>query len=768
MHTARTKDILNSIDYPVFVLNKEYEYIYWNRASEVLTGISEEEAIGKSLFDLFPAVEGTATHQAYQEVMKSGRGKEIEVNYDLGGEDFWFELNITPFEGGITVVTKDISEKKTLELELKEANEIINETKKIAGVGFWRVDTISGTTHWDDTVYAIHELDRSVKVNLNEAIDFYHVDYRGMVEEQVNIGIEEQSKWDFEAVLVTATGKEKWVRAFGYPVVKLGQVVELRGLFIDIDERKREEREKALAIEQIETLFHNIGDFVCLHDPDGTYRKVSPSSLEITGYSADELVGKDPYDFFHPEDRKVVLELGHLPISRGEEKKTELEFRYRHKEGHYIWLSTTTEAIFDEEKNVVQLVTSSKDVSENKRERAEMRSINDQLESRIELRTKELNNLNLQLEQQFEALEVSTIFSITDKVGNITHVNQKFVDISGYSEDELIGQNHRILKSGRQPKEVFSDMWDTISNGRSWTGEICNKTKNGEIYWVYTTIYPLKDETGQVTRYISVRFDITDMKDQAEELQQKTSELEKAKLELSRNLEKERELSEIKSRFIATASHQFRTPISVIQANLGILSITKESMDSEFQSRFDRIFDKVKGQIRKMTDLMDEVLILSKIDNGNTEVRAKAVDTIDVCRKIVDNFNEMSNRERVILNVTGEKKELMLDVNMFEHSLSNFISNALKYSSSEEDVRVSLKFEKVKLVIIVEDKGIGVPEDDLRRIFEPFYRATNTVEYQGTGLGLSIAKEYIELNNGDVFVESKVGRGTTVSINYYY
>src|SRR5690606_30076813 len=141
----------------------------------------------------------------------------------------------------------------------------------------------------------------------------------------------------FEAILVTAKGNEKWVRGVGYPIIRKDEVQELRGLFIDISEQKAIQQAQNISNEQLEHLFNNIADLVCLHAPDGTYLKVSPSAEKITGYTQEGLVGKYPYDFFHPEDAERILDESHLQILNQQPDRASVEYRFKLKNGSYRW-----------------------------------------------------------------------------------------------------------------------------------------------------------------------------------------------------------------------------------------------------------------------------------------------------------------------------------------------------------------------------------------------------------------------------------------------
>lgn len=213
------------------------------------------------------------------------------------------------------------------------------------------------------------------------------------------------------------------------------------------------------------------------------------------------------------------------------------------------------------------------------------------------------------------------------------------------------------------------------------------------------------------------------------------------------------------------ASHQFRTPLSVIQSNIGVLDMQMNTSDSfrkdrEFQQKFEKINERIKNQIHRMTDLMNDVLILGKINEGNITLRLIQQPIVPIIQEILDNHSYIQQGQPSHVTVQGNPRELMFDKQLLSHALSNLVSNAIKYSKNNEIPEVSVAFLDDQTLISVKDCGIGIPEEEIEHLFEPFYRASNVKEYSGTGLGTAIAKEYVELIGGFISVKSELGNGT--------
>jgi signal transduction histidine kinase len=249
------------------------------------------------------------------------------------------------------------------------------------------------------------------------------------------------------------------------------------------------------------------------------------------------------------------------------------------------------------------------------------------------------------------------------------------------------------------------------------------------------------------------------------EVNERTKELLHSEKKLKISLMKEKELGELKTSFVSTASHQFRTPLAVIQSNSELLQILSQNMDEEISKKFNKVTARITGEISKMTELMDDVLILGKLTSGKHGFNPKELNLVDFCTKLVEEFNDIQADGRIMeITTNGKQYDVNLDFRILQHALSNFISNAFKYSLGKNNPELKLSFKPKEFVIIIKDYGIGIPEDEQSKLFQPFFRANNVAEIKGTGLGLSIAKEYVEINKGKIKVASIIDEGTCFEI----
>ena len=236
---------------------------------------------------------------------------------------------------------------------------------------------------------------------------------------------------------------------------------------------------------------------------------------------------------------------------------------------------------------------------------------------------------------------------------------------------------------------------------------------------------------------------------------------------LKQSLLKEQELGQLKTSFVSTASHQFRTPLAVIQSNADLLEMFANSTKKTEPKNYKKITGRIKGEITKMTALMDDVLTLGKSTSGNVHYNPQELDVLGFCKTLANQFNDIATDGRSINVIAeGEPYTIHLDVKLLTHALSNLISNALKYSLGKKSPELAIRFKPKELILSVKDYGIGIPKEEQLNLFHPFFRADNVTAISGTGLGLSIAKEYVEINKGLIAAASVLGEGSCFEITF--
>jgi len=351
-----------------------------------------------------------------------------------------------------------------------------------------------------------------------------------------------------------------------------------------------------------------------------------------------------------------------------------------------------------------------------------------------------------ELNSYLKAIDKQALISVSDPNGVILSANTKFCITSGYSEAELIDQNHNIVNSGIHSKEFFNHLWKTISSGEVWRGEICNRAKNGELYWVDGAISPLKDKNGKITQYISVRFDITKRKLSEAHITEARKEAERA--------------NAAKSEFIASMSHELRTPLNAIIGFSQLLKLDPEFLTEDQLSSINEIL----SAGNHLLTLVNQVLDLATIESGKLKLKIEYLplnNIINECQNLISPLAEQNN----IQIEYGEYENYFVNADALrtKQVLVNFLSNAIKYNKPNGKVTIQYELLKNKrLRISVTDTGYGLDEQQLTNLFIPFERAgAEFSSIEGTGIGLALCKNYIEAMSGAFGVTSNINNGCT-------
>ncbi len=375
-------------------------------------------------------------------------------------------------------------------------------------------------------------------------------------------------------------------------------------------------------------------------------------------------------------------------------------------------------------------------------------------ENELQLQSKNNEQLLLELNEQKFAYDAHSIVARTDVKGNITFVNDKFVEISGYSKDELLGRNHRLLNSGIHGREFWVNMYKTIVRGDIWHNEVCNLAKDGTPYWVDTTIVPFLDEKGKPKSYIAIRTDITDRKSIEDELMKAKDIAEKS--------------AKSKSEFLASMSHEIRTPMN------GVIGMLRLLLDTNLDKTQKHQAELAKSSASALLTLIDDILDFSKIEAGKMEIEYIDFNLRDALGDFAEAmaFKAEEKGVELLLDTTNIEMSMVNgDPGRIRQILSNIVGNSVKFTNKGYIlIKASLSTQENKntrLILEMSDTGIGIPENKIPYLFDSFSQvdASTTRKYGGTGLGLAIVDKLCKLMNGTVSVISNLGYGSTFTVD---
>jgi PAS domain S-box-containing protein len=335
---------------------------------------------------------------------------------------------------------------------------------------------------------------------------------------------------------------------------------------------------------------------------------------------------------------------------------------------------------------------------------------------------------------------------ITNKDAKIQYVNPYFCKVTGYDFDELIGRNPRILNSGQNPPNTFKDMWEHLNNGKVWTGELLNKKKNGSLYWESVVISPITDINGNITNYIAVKIDIT--------------ELKKMTIEIIEQKQKAEENDKLKTAFLQNMSHEFRTPLNGI---LGFTQLLQQTEISESERLNYASIIQLSG--KRLLEIVNNVMEISKIETNQVVVNYSNLLICDVLNEKYLFYKPILDSKglefKLILPNNLDKLQINSDEQKIHQILNNLIGNAIKFTEIGY-IELGLFESEDFIKIYIKDTGIGIPEFQHQRIFERFYQGETKLSrnYEGAGLGLSICRGFVDLLGGVLGVESSLGNGS--------
>jgi PAS domain S-box-containing protein len=337
---------------------------------------------------------------------------------------------------------------------------------------------------------------------------------------------------------------------------------------------------------------------------------------------------------------------------------------------------------------------------------------------------------------------------ITDPDGSIVFANKAFTRTTGYTLEEALGQNPRILKSGYQPDQYYSELWKTISGGGVWHGEFHNRRKDGSTYWEEAVISPVKDETGRIINYLAVKEDITKRRRAEEELRQAKEEAEAA--------------NRMKSEFLANMSHEIRTPMNAI---LGFTELLLE--EEPDRERLEKL-DIIKKSGKNLLNLLNDILDFSKIEAGKLLIEPGYFSLRRAVEHVVSLYEPVATEKGLdFLSIPDVDLPGIVygDELRLTQIIINIVSNAVKFTETG-GVTLRCTYVRPDVIITVADTGIGISADKIASIFSAFEQADSSTErkYGGTGLGLAISKRLAEMMGGSIHVQSVPGEGSVFTL----
>lgn len=463
---------------------------------------------------------------------------------------------------------------------------------------------------------------------------------------------------------------------------------------------------------------------VTITDLDGRIMYVNEAEAVLHGWEAEELVGQPASILGVPGQAGVASSNSNRVLQRWRRHSIN-----RRKDGTPFPVELLSDLVRDEQGGVAGIVTCCREFSDSMAAAETARKLQ-------------------------RAIDQSPVVVImTDKDGSIEYVNPQFTVTTGYTVDEVVGKNPRVLKSGLMDPAVYRRLWETISSGETWRGELLNRRKDGSVYWGSAAISGLFDDRGDLRHFVGVQEDITARKEMESQLHESNAELER--------------LNRLKSEMIAVTSHDLRSPLS---AMINFADLLKEYSGSLTVDEVARRADQIAAAGRKLADFITDILDVEKIETGKFSLNLASVSLPQVLAGCVEiaRVQAAAKRIRIEFYAADGVPPMLADGPRIERIVGNLLTNAVKFSPPESLVTVELSFTGGVATIVVSDQGPGVPEADLENIFGRYFQVSKQAPSNertfGIGLGLFIVRQLVQLHAGSIRAENRPEGGCRFTV----
>ncbi|HBY52061.1 MAG TPA: hypothetical protein DEH15_06330 [Marinilabiliales bacterium] len=709
----------------IFVINSDgtvSNFVEANKAASEMLGYTKEEFLLLNVFDLELNVENH-TFSERIDSLKKNKHINIETEYrHKDGRKIFVDISTVPIhynnQIAIMNIVRDISERKKTEKTIADEQILLRTL----------IDNIPDLIYVKDT--------SGRKIISNKA----DLELMGFSDEKEIFGKTDQEIFDLGFAYQTypddlsvvksgkpifnkieliknSKGEEKYFSTSKVPLTNdSGEIIGLVGVGHDIT-RQRQTEQKLI---QLSKGIEQSPASIIITDTKGNIEYANPKLTEITGYTFEEIAGQNPRIFQSGYTTEAEYEILWKTIREGNEYRNEIQNRKRN--GELFWESVLISPIRNESGEIVNFLAIKEDISDRKK-------------------------TDLQIQKLSVAIEQNPAsVIITNTEGIIEYVNKKFISVSGYSFNELIGKVVRILKPGHTPDHVYIEIWNKLFAGQEWRGEHQNRTKKREKYWESVLISPIKNKEGKTTNFIILSEDI--------------SERKKMEKELITAKEKAEESDRLKSAFLANMSHEIRTPMNAI---VGFSSLLK---DSNFQPDKRAFFvDLITQNSQQLLAIITDIIEIATIEAGQIKTKEDKVNINAMFSFMYEQFKpKAANTGLVFSYETGLPNDnafLITDEIKLTQILTNLISNAIKFTD-QGFVKYGYMVKGSQLEFYVEDSGIGISKELHDEIFKRFRQveSSDSRQFGGSGLGLSISKSYVELLGGKIWLDSELDKGS--------
>jgi PAS domain S-box-containing protein len=739
----------------IYVKDTEGRFVTNNLASyQGFGATTPEELAGKSDFDLMP-FEMAVAHRTYEvQVIESGQaliGIEERTLEPGTGRELWVLSSKVPLRDnqgnifGLVGISRDITERKLADDKLRESETRFRLLFEHSPDAILLIDPHHPLVSWpivDCNNAACTMNGYSREELIGNTIDLLHTQTADPTERSAYLEhVRREGTLTVEAVHRRKDGTLFHIQTLTALVNLNGRELIL-GIDRDITERKLAVERLRESEERFRANFEQAAVGVAHTDPEGNWLRVNQKLCEIVGYSYEELMARTWQELTHPDDLALDLEQWRQLLN-GDISTYAMEKRYIHKDGSHVWVNLTVSLVRTIEGAPDYFITVIEDISERKR-------------------TEEaLYQTHLKLEVAYDTFErlihqIPIGIQIFDSTGQCVDVNQAHLDLFGVGSRDQVVHQFNILED-----ETAAQVGTLYGFHRALTGAIVHLgdlffdfgqadpryTATSGTHYINVSFFPIFDADGQIRRVVALNQDVTERK--LAEAQQVELAAERARLK-------------VVERFVQDASHDLRTPLTIMQTSAYLLT---KSTDPD---RRQQHYLNLEEQIAHITRVLQDFLDLSRLDRLTTELNFEPCDLGALVHEVRGEQQTLVARKghTVQLNLVDTLPPVMADKTELARALRHLVVNALNYTPDGGTISITTCREQNSAIVKIQDNGIGISREELPYIFERFYRADKArgTDTGGAGLGLTLAKKIIEAHNGRIAVDSTPGEGTTFRV----
>jgi PAS domain S-box-containing protein len=748
----KLRSVFDSLDIALVLMDRQGTILLFNKVTEQVSkiwnvGIGE----GQNLIALSPPGKRENLTSAFATILSSGKSISYVSEYIMNGSEIYLSVTIQPIfnvDGHVhqvCLMARDITERKAAEKQIRESADlikVINERYRLASFvtndAVWDWDLVTNQLFWGEGYQRLFGYDvQKEEAKISSWFTHIHPEDAARVQSSISdfISRNAQGSWEEEYRYARKDGTFARILDRGYFIRNdHGKPIRMIGAMQDITDR-------AAAVDEIKKLSlvaSKTDNLVIITDHLERIEWVNEGFTRSTGYTLEEVVGKRPKDVLQgPETDRLALDrIRHCLDLKAPVSEEVLNYT---KSGKKIWLKMSINPVLNDAGEVIKFISVETDVT-----------IQRDYANSITAIAKDLSDLIKNAH--------AIIFGI-DRNGYVYEWNKLTEIVTGYERDEVIERKLVNFLIDKEHRDKIQSALDHVLLGNPMGQyEFPIRNKSGEPLTLLVNATPRTSPSGDIAGLLVVGQDITELYEYRKSLEKKVKE---RTAELERALRNEKELVTLKSRFASMVSHEFRTPLSTIKLSVNYIKRYKDRMKPR---EIDEKIQVVQEQIAHMTHVLTDVLTLGKAEENKISLVTTDVDPVQLFSQIISEVENHYQSHKVIFSHTGLPSLLKTDTGLMRNIFINLLSNAMKFSPGENEVYFNMKLQDGCLHAQVMDKGIGIPEAEIGKIFDPFHRAENVSTIPGTGLGLSIVRKAVDLLNGSISLSPNGDKGTTFVI----